>query len=115
MPPKKKQEKPEFLKQLEKENSFDIVEYLKGVFGREPHVKNSKRRWRFLVAFSNFVYQRKKVNFLTVVRWFGRYAEVMNFRTVKENYIDYLETLGVIEWNENSKTVKWKGEVTKLD
>ena len=115
MPSKKKLEKPEFLKQLEKENKFDVVEYLKGVLGREPSVNNAKRRWRFLFSFSLFLFQRKEVTFITVVRWFAKYGEVMKPRTIKENYIDYLETLGVIEWNENNKIVKWKGEGTAFD
>ena len=75
MSPKQKQDKsktPEFLKQLEKENKFDINEYLRSVFGREPYVNNAKRRWRFLISFSKFVYQRKEVDFVTTVRWFAR-------------------------------------------
>ena len=119
MPPKKRQKqsskRPEFLKQLEKENNFDIAEYLRNVLGREPYVNNAKRRWRFLSSFSKFVYEKKEVNFVTVVQWFARNGEVMKPRTIKESYIEYLETLGVIEWNENSKVVKWKGVVPSFD
>ena len=119
MPPKLKREKastkPEFLKQLEKEDRFDINEYLKTIFGREPYVNNAKRRWRFLFSFSKFIYEKKEVNFVTVVRWFARYCEVMKPRTLKESYIEYLETLGVIGWNENTKMIEWKGETFKDD
>jgi len=101
--------KPEFLKQLE-QDKFDINEYLKSVLGREPYVNNAKRRWRFLISFCKFVYENKKVNFVTVIRWFARNCEVMKRRTIKESYIEYLEMLGVIEWNENSKMVIWKGD-----
>jgi hypothetical protein len=34
-PKQEKSSKPEFLKQLEK-NNFDINEYLKGILGKEP-------------------------------------------------------------------------------
>ena len=119
MPTKLKQEKsahkPEFLKQLEKENKFNINEYLESIFGRQPYVNNSKRRWRFLISFSKFVYDKKEVDFVTVVRWFALNGEVMLPRTIKESYINYLETLGIIEWNENTKLVKWKGETFKDD
>lgn len=119
MPTKKRTEKtikkPEFLRQLEKENSFDINEYLKNVLGREPYVNNAKRRWRFLSAFSKFVHEKQQVNFDTVIRWFARNCEVMKPRTIKEGYIEFLETLGVIEWNENIKIVTWKGEVPEFD
>ena len=114
MQSKRKQEKsskqPEFLKQLKKQN-IDIDEYFRNIFGREPYVNNSKRRWRFLLSFSKFVYEKQEINFETVIRWFARNGEVMKPRTIKESYIEYLETLGVIEWNENTKLVKWKGQV----
>jgi hypothetical protein len=116
--PKKEQkqlEKPEFLKKFEKENNFDIDTYLRETLGREPYVNNAKRRWRFLWSFSKFVFQRKEINFITVVRWFAKNAEVMKPRTIKESYIEYLETLGIIEWNENTKIVNWKGEEPNLD
>ena len=119
MPPKQKQEKtskkPEFLKQLENKEKFDITEYLKSVLGREPYVNNAKRRWRFLTSFCKFVYEKKQVNFVTVIRWFARNCEVMKPRTIKESYIDYLETLGVIQWNENTKMVNWRGVVPEFD
>ena len=54
----KSSERPEFLKQLE-QDEFDINEYLKSVLGREPYVHNAKRRWRFLVSFSRFIYEKK--------------------------------------------------------
>ena len=88
---------------------------MKTVLGREPYVNNAKRRWRFLLSFSKFVYEKREVNFGTVIRWFARNGEVMKPRTIKESYIEYLETLGVITWNENTKMLKWKGDVLKLD
>lgn len=112
---KQSTEKLEFLKQLEKENNFDIDNYLREVLCREPYVNNAKRRWRFIISFTKFVYKQKEVDFITVVRWFARNGEVMNCRTIKENYIEYLELLGIIEWNENTKIVKWKGEGLNLD
>ena len=112
---KKDPEKPDFLKQLEKNKKFDADEYLRQVLGREPYVNNAKRRWRFLWSFSKFVYKRQEINFITVVRWFAKNGEVMKPRTIKESYIEYLETIGIIEWNENTKIVKWKGETLNLD
>ena len=102
----KSSSKPEFVKELEKEGNFDIDDYLKSVLGREPIVNNAKRRWRFLWAFSKFVYSRKEISFVTVVRWFAKYGEVMKPRTIKESYIEYLEMIGILEWNENSKKNK---------
>ena len=112
---KAKQEKPEFLKKLEKENKFDINDYLRETLGREPYVNNAKRRWRFLLSFTKFVYKRKEISFITVVRWFAKNGEVMKPRTIKESYIEYLETLGIVDWNENTKILTWKGEVLNLD
>ena len=111
----KQSKQPEFLKQLEKDKKFDINEYLRSVLGREPHVNNSKRRWRILWAFSKLVYEKQEVSFDYVIKWFAVYGEVMKPRTVKESYIDYLEILGIIEWNENTKIVKWKGDTLDLD
>jgi hypothetical protein len=108
-------EPPHFVDALFSENEVDVDQYLRSVLGREPYVNNAKRRWRFLWSFSRFVYEKKALNFVTVVRWFARNGEVMKPRTIKESYIEYLETLGVIEWNENTKIVKWKGEVPEFD
>ena len=101
-----KTEPPSFIDQEFNKNNIEINEYLKSVLGREPYVNNAKRRWRFLLSFSKFVYEKKEVNFVTVIRWFARNCEVMKPRTIKEGYIEFLEPLGVIEWNENTKIVK---------
>jgi len=108
-------EPPHFIDQLYKENNVNPDQYLKKVLGDEPYVNNAKRRWRFLWTFCKFVFEKKEVNFVTVVRWFARNGEVMKPRTIKESYIEYLETLGIVEWNENLKLVKWKGEVPEFD
>lgn len=108
-------EPPHFVDKLFSKDTLDVGEYLQSVLGREPYVNNAKRRWRFLWSFSKFVFEKKEVNFVTVVRWFARNGEVMKPRTIKESYIEYLETLGVIEWNENTKIVKWRGEVPEFD
>ncbi len=110
-----KTEPPSFVDQEFNKNNLDINEYLKSVLGREPIVNNAKRRWRFLTSFCKFVYENKEINFVTVIRWFARNCEVMKPRTIKEGYIEFLETLGVIEWNENTKLVKWNGETTQFD
>lgn len=119
MPPKMKQrkatKKPEFLKNIEQKEDFDVDEYLKSVLGREPYVNNAKRRWRFLIAFCRFVYEKREVTYITMIRWFARYCEVMKPRTIKESYIEYLETLGIICWNENTKMIEWKGESFEHD
>ena len=57
------------------------------------------------------VYEKQEINYRAVLQWFARYCEVMKPRTLKEGYIEYLETLGVIGWNENTKMIEWKGEV----
>ena len=110
-----KTEPPHFLDQEFNKSKFDIDEYLKSVLGKEPYVNNAKRRWRFLNAFSRLVYEKKSLNFDAVIRWFAKNCEVMKPRTIKEGYIEFLETLGIIEWNENSKIVNWKGETFKFD
>jgi len=112
MPTKSKQKKspkPEFLKQLE-QNKFNIDEYLKDKLGREPYVNNSKRRWRFLIAIAKFIYEKKIVRFEELVRWIAKNCECMKIRTLKEGYLEYLAILGIADWNESAKLVKWKGE-----
>lgn len=108
-------EPPSFIDQEFNKNNLDIDEYLRSVLGREPYVNNAKRRWRFLNAFSRLVYEKKALNFVEIVRWFAKNCECMKLRTIKEGYIEFLETLGVIGWNENSKIVKWRGETFKDD
>lgn len=110
-----KTEPPSFVDQEFNKNNLDIDEYLRTVLGREPYVNNAKRRWRFLKSFAKLVYEKKVLNFGEIVRWFAKNGECMKPRTIKEGYIEYLETLGIIEWNENSKLVKWKGETFKDD
>jgi hypothetical protein len=110
-----KTEPPHFVDQEIRKNNLDIDEYLRNNLGREPYVNNAKRRWRFLISFSKFVYEKQEINFNTVIKWFAVNGEVMKPRTIKESYLDYLETLGVIIWNENTKMVKWRGEEVRFD
>lgn len=108
-------EPPEFFDQLFDEKNFNVNQYLENVIGKEPYVNNAKRRWRFLWSFCVFIHSKKEVNFVTIVRWFARNGEVMKPRTIKESYIEYLETLGIVEWNENTKLLSWKGEAPLID
>jgi hypothetical protein len=118
MPTKPKQKrspkKPEFLKLLD-QNSLDIIEYLKSKLGKEPMGNYAKRRWRFLISFAKLVYEKKVLTFDNVVRWFAPNGECMKPRTIKEAYVEYLATLGILDWNENGKMVKWKGEACEDD
>ena len=110
-----KTEPPSFVTAEFNKKDLDINEYLTGVLGREPYVTNSKRRWRFLNSFARLVHEKKSLNFVTIVRWFARNCECMKPRTIKEAYVEFLETLGVLGWDENGKTVTWKGDTFEDD
>jgi hypothetical protein len=106
---KRSPKKPEFLKLLD-QNSLDINEYLKSKLGKEPMGNYAKRRWRFLISFAKLVHEKKALTFNDIVRWFAKNCECMKPRTIKEAYVEYLATLSILDWNENGKMVKWKGE-----
>ena len=118
MPTKPKHRKnietPSFLKDSNR-NSLDIIEYLKNKLGKEPMGNYAKRRWRFLNSFAKLVYEKKVLAFDEIVRWFAKNCECMKPRTIKEGYIEYFETLGILDWDENGKRVKWKGETFEDD
>ena len=111
---KKNNRKPEFLKYVNQSN-FDINEYLKNKLGKEPMGNYAKRRWRFLISIVKFIHEKKIVNFDDLVRWVAKNCECMKVRTIKEAYVEYLAILGILEWDENTKMVKWKGETFKND
>lgn len=109
-----KTEPPSFVKDP-KQKGTDINEYLKNILGKEPMGNYAKRRWRFLISFAKLAHEKKALTFDDVVRWFAKNCECMKPRTIKEAYVEYLATLGILDWNENGKTVKRKGETLEDD
>jgi hypothetical protein len=110
--PSKRQ--PDFLKlnktQPEPKTNLEIMEYLKSKIGPQPTVSGARRRWSFLKAISEHIYHEKSEDFNSLVRWMAHSCECMKPRTVREDYVEYLALLGVLDWNLNSQTVTWKGE-----
>lgn len=103
---------PKFLKlsKTEPQTNTDFVEYLKSKLGAQPTVSGARRRWNYLKAISEHIYYKKTEDFNSFVRWMAHSCECMRLRTIREDYIEYLALLGIVDWNVNSQTVTWKGE-----
>lgn len=89
---------------------IELMEYLKSKLGPPPTVSGARRRWNYLKAIAEHIHYKKTEDFNSFVRWMAHSCECMKPRTVREDYIEYLALLGVLDWNANSQTVTWKGE-----
>ncbi len=85
-----------------------IKQYLNERLGPEPVVAGSRRRWDFLQRCAFYIYSEKEVSFVYIVKWFAKNGECLKVRTILEDYIQYLNTLGIVEFNVGTKTVRWK-------
>lgn len=94
----------------EPEATRELIKYLVEKLGKAPMVSGARRRWNFLTVISKHICEAKEEDFDSLVRWIAKNCECMKVRTIKEDYVEYLALLGILEWNENSKKVKWKGE-----
>jgi hypothetical protein len=100
---------PDFLKPMEGLSEEKVQEYLLGILGKEPMASGARRRWRFLKSLAKYIAEVQEVTFQDLAVWVARNLETMKFRTLKEDYIEYLAVLGVVEWDESTKLVKWVG------
>lgn len=118
---------PEFLKQPKqvydrKTNSLvradagknisrmELMEFLKDKLGPPPTVSGARRRWNYLKAIAEHIHAKEAEDFNSLVRWMAHSCECMKPRTIREDYVEYLALLGVLDWNPNSQTITWKGE-----
>jgi len=104
---------PRFLKLKEtepqSETNLEIMEYLKSKLGPQPTVSGARRRWNYLKAISEHIYHKKTEDFNSLVKWIAHSCECMRLRTVREDYIEYLALLDILDWNPNTQTITWKG------
>ena len=106
-PKKHNQDMPSFLR-ADKETE-DITEYLLEKLGKEPMATRAKRRWRILFSITRSIHEKGMVCFTGLVRWVAENCECVKIRTIREEYVEYLAILDVIEWNENTEIITWKG------
>lgn len=96
--------------ELQSKTNLEIMEYLKSKLGPQPAVSGARRRWNYLKTISEHIYYKKTEGFNDLIKWMAHSCECMRLRTVREDYVEYLALLGILDWNVNSQTITWKGE-----
>ena len=88
----------------------DIIEYIMSKLGIEPNASGSRRRWNFLRIMTKYVYQQKVIGFNDFFKWTTAHCQCMKMRTLREDYLDTLERLGLITFDLSTGKIEWKGE-----
>jgi hypothetical protein len=96
--------------QAEKHHDLTISEYIQSKIGMEPNAWGSKRRWHFLRAMANHLYEVKQVNFNKFFIWATAHCQCMKLRTLREDYLDTLERLDFVSVDSKKGTIAWKVE-----
>jgi hypothetical protein len=97
-------------RELETPKYSSIYEYLSAIFGVEPNAWGSKRRWHFLRIIAKHVYEEKSIGFDSFFVWSTAHCQCMKMRTLREDYLDTLERLGLIRIDWNTGFIFWAGE-----
>lgn len=88
----------------------NIGEYIQSKIGIEPNAWGSKRRWHFLGVMARFIYEVKSIGLDAFFVWVTAHCQCMKMRTLREDYLDTLERLGIVRIDWNTGTIVWRGE-----
>jgi hypothetical protein len=88
----------------------NINEYILSKLGMEPNAWGSRRRWHFLRTIAKHVHEAKSIDFDTFFVWATAHCQCMKMRTLREDYLDTLERLGLIRIDWNTGFIFWSGE-----
>ena len=98
-------EPPSFLAENSTKKSVD--EFVLSKIGMEPNAWGSRRRWNFLRIMAKHIYEVKSIGFDEFFVWTTGHCQCMKMRTLREDYLDTLERLGMIEIDWNTGTLLW--------
>ena len=88
----------------------NIHKYILSKIGMEPNAWGSKRRWHFLRIMAKRIYEVKGVSFEDFFVWATGHCQCMKLRTLREDYLDTLERLGLIRVDWNTGFIVWSSE-----
>jgi hypothetical protein len=88
----------------------DITELIVSKLGIEPNASGSRRRWNFLRIMAKHIYQQKSIGLNDFFKWTTSHCQCMKMRTLREDYLDTLELLGLITFDLSTGQIEWKGE-----
>ena len=78
--------------------------------GIEPNASGSKRRWRFLTIMARYVHEQKAIGLNEFFKWTTANCQCMKMRTLRDDYLDTLERIGLVTFDLNNGRIMWKGE-----
>ncbi len=88
----------------------NIHEYILSKIGIEPNASGSRRRWHFLRVMAKHIYEKKSIGLNDFFKWTTAHCQCIKMRTLREDYLDTLERLGLITFDLNTGKIEWKGE-----
>lgn len=100
-------ESPSFLKVSE---DADVKELIMSKLGIEPNASGSKRRWHFLRIMARHIYEQKAIGLNDFFKWTTANCQCMKMRTLRDDYLDTLERVGLIKFDLNTGKIEWNGE-----
>jgi hypothetical protein len=94
---------------VNKIDESNIIEYIQSKIGIEPNAWGSKRRWHFLRSMARHIFEVKRITLDAFFIWATARCQCMKMRTLREDYLDTLERLDIVQVNWSNGTIKWKG------
>jgi hypothetical protein len=101
-------ESPSFIAENSTKQSID--EFILSKLGMEPNAWGSRRRWHFLRIMAKHFYEVNRTAFDQFFVWATRRCQCMKMRTLRDDYLDTLERLGMIRIDANTGFIFWSGE-----
>ena len=88
----------------------DITELIISKLGIEPNASGSRRRWNFLRVMAKYIYQQKSIGLNDFFKWTTAHCQCMKMRTLREDYLETLELLGLITFDLSTGQIEWRGK-----
>jgi hypothetical protein len=95
---------------MSSEFNLELQQYLKNKLGEPPTPPGSRRRWWILVELAQFIYNSNPTDFNKVRLFVASRLQCLQDRTLRENYLCYLNDLSIISYNVVTGEIKWLGK-----